>query len=372
MAETKDVLVVGAGVLGLTCALELRKQGYRVTIVARDLPVDLSSQSFASPWAGANWLSFANTNEVERRRDAHSYKIFQQLTEVLPPHVLAFMPFAIYHSKKDDFDTYWFGQLCGGINTHDATPTALPSAPYLYEFRSLCLNVPLYLQWLVSKLEEDCSDFTAPPVRFVRAYLPSLASAASYFSDAKLIVNATGLGSQSLDDVRDPAVYPIRGQTVLVWIPQFRDSKYTKCYSSIGKHGAIYIIPRARSGEVVLGGTFDVRNTNSLLPNAAVTERILKDAVKVAPELLAQGVDPNSPDAWKSIKVLRENVGVRPAREGGARVELDQHSIQADGRTVSVIHAYGIGPAGYQASHGIASEVGQLANEWQRRSNAHL
>lgn len=38
-------------VLGLTSAWELRKKGYRVTILARDLPQDTFSQSFASPWA---------------------------------------------------------------------------------------------------------------------------------------------------------------------------------------------------------------------------------------------------------------------------------------------------------------------------------
>lgn len=38
-------------VLGLTSALELRKKGYTVTVLARDLPSDLTSQSFASPWA---------------------------------------------------------------------------------------------------------------------------------------------------------------------------------------------------------------------------------------------------------------------------------------------------------------------------------
>lgn len=37
--------------LGLTSALELRKKGVRVTILARDLPSDTFSQSFASPWA---------------------------------------------------------------------------------------------------------------------------------------------------------------------------------------------------------------------------------------------------------------------------------------------------------------------------------
>jgi D-amino-acid oxidase len=35
-----------------------------------------------------------------------------------------------------------------------------------------------------------------------------------------LVVNATGLGSRSLIGVEDPAVYPARGQTVLVRAPE--------------------------------------------------------------------------------------------------------------------------------------------------------
>ena len=43
-------IVLGAGVIGLTSALVLTERGYDVTIVARDMPTDLSSQGFASPW----------------------------------------------------------------------------------------------------------------------------------------------------------------------------------------------------------------------------------------------------------------------------------------------------------------------------------
>ena len=41
----------GGSVLGLTSALVLARKGYKVHIVARDLPSDKDSQAFASPWA---------------------------------------------------------------------------------------------------------------------------------------------------------------------------------------------------------------------------------------------------------------------------------------------------------------------------------
>jgi D-amino-acid oxidase len=44
-----EVAIIGAGVIGLLSALTLTDSGYRVTIIARDLPGD-ESQDWASPW----------------------------------------------------------------------------------------------------------------------------------------------------------------------------------------------------------------------------------------------------------------------------------------------------------------------------------
>jgi D-amino-acid oxidase len=53
MAET-IVVVVGAGVSGLTSALLLsKKKGYKITVVAKHMPGDYDGE-YASPFAGAN------------------------------------------------------------------------------------------------------------------------------------------------------------------------------------------------------------------------------------------------------------------------------------------------------------------------------
>lgn len=174
----------------------------------------------------------------------------------------------------------------------------------------------------------------------------TLQSAAALVPNASVLVNATGLGSQDIREAQETGAYPIRGQTVLVRAPRFRDAQVAHCYSKISKEGATYIIPRARSGLVILGGTFDARNTSTLTPDPAVTERILKNAIDLAPALLPEGVDPQSPDAWKKLDVVAVNIGVRPAREGGARVELDRRGLAMPGHRVGVVHAYGIGMYG--------------------------
>lgn len=46
-----DAVIVGAGVTGLSIAKELFARGYKVGIVARDLPEDAPTAAYASPWA---------------------------------------------------------------------------------------------------------------------------------------------------------------------------------------------------------------------------------------------------------------------------------------------------------------------------------
>jgi D-amino-acid oxidase len=54
-ASQTHVVILGAGVIGLTAAHVLTQGDssnlFKVTVVARDMPEDLTSQAFASPWA---------------------------------------------------------------------------------------------------------------------------------------------------------------------------------------------------------------------------------------------------------------------------------------------------------------------------------
>ena len=44
------VIVVGAGVVGLTCAVRLLEAGHRADVVARDLPLETTSAVAAAIW----------------------------------------------------------------------------------------------------------------------------------------------------------------------------------------------------------------------------------------------------------------------------------------------------------------------------------
>jgi hypothetical protein len=73
-------------------------------------------------------------------------------------------------------------------------------------------------------------------------------------------------------------------------------------------------------------------------------------AIKLCPELV------NKDQGIEGLDVIRHGVGLRPAREDGPRVEKEQ----VDG--LSVVHNYGHGGFGYQASYGCAATAVTLIN----------
>jgi D-amino-acid oxidase len=119
-------------------------------------------------------------------------------------------------------------------------------------------------------------------------------------------------------------------------------------------------------GHVTLGGTF-LPNNYSTLPDPDTAERIVKDAYKLCPQLASgSGSGTSRTNSWRDIQIVSHNVGLRPARTGGMRLELENRVLgrvnmeQKDehaglvpargqvgrGREVGCVHAYGIGPAG--------------------------
>lgn len=352
--DQTHVVVLGAGVLGLTDAFELRERGYRVTILARDLPQDSFSQTFASPWAGANWCSFATlTDTPAQRRDEITFRKWLKLHTQLPPEVMAMVEFTDISPHKREAKDVWFSKLTPEF---EVLPNGDGKGAHAVRYKSFTISVPLYTRWLVSELTSSKPTLldarkAGPPVQIRRcSTLTSLSAIRSLVPSCTLIVNATGVGAGDLTDVRDPNVYPIRGQTVLVNVPSFKHPQNgARCVMKLGTP-ANYVIPRARSGQVILGGSFDIRQS-STTPDKVLAETILQKCAELVPEIVPEG------KTWKEIEVISHNVGLRPAREGGARVELEEKN------GLMVVHSYGIGPAGYQASFGIAKEVADLVDK---------
>jgi D-amino-acid oxidase len=242
----------------------------------------------------------------------------------------------------------------------------------ILRYKSFCLDAPGYLLYLFHKLVDSKTLSSADGlVEVHRTEISSLHSIKKDYPAAKVIINASGQGADKLVQ-SDSTCQMIRGQTLLVQLPAGAEPKIFTGVNSFSstvakdsgkdlKHELSYIIPRARSGKVILGGSYEP-NRMVMEEDTQQTARILCDSARLWPALI-----PTSPqeeasrtqeDNWKRIKVLRVNIGFRPGRSVGPRVEL-----VTEEQGSPILHAYGLGGAGYQRSVGLALTVDEKLDE---------
>jgi len=356
-------VVLGAGVIGLTVAHVLSfdpSNEYNITVIARDMPEDLDSQAWASPWAGANWspMPMGGLDENIKKWETVT---FNKFWDMIPTGLVKMLPLRAYSSDADAFVDPWYKDLPRDFRA--LSPDEIPSN---YKsgigFSTISVNPADYLPWLKLQLEPR-------GVKFIRKKLRSIGEAADVAGPEGIIINATSLGARSLIGVQDTKLFPARGQTIIVHAPQLHE-----CLIDTGHHpngGVTYIIPRP-GGTVTLGGTFQPYNWDTSYSEKTAQEMFSR-CVALAPSLLDK----------EKTQVLSHNVGLRPMREGGPRVEAEWIEMPLKGdlvpypqvsasqaRKVAVVHAYGFGPAGYQQSWGAAAEVVALLKSSASRTNA--
>lgn len=387
---TRNVAIVGSGVIGLSIALQLKTQGdYQVTIIARELSSGVESRQFASPWAGANWAS-TTMDKKQQIRDEATFKQWQKWAKTLPLELIAEMPFVEYfhpQGYKEQVDQ-WRSKF---LPEYRSGPSKFNKEEIAIEHSGYTMNAPQFLAQLEKELQSPYSDLfpvleanngggspfsnrnghvkKQKPVYFIRANLTRLSDALEHVPNADLIVNATGLGSSTLKDVLDETVYPIRGQTVLIKASKRmkqnpycamkgpKNANFNVRQSNPEDQEFTYIIPRAKSGEIICGGCA-IPNDWNTTGDSSMSQRILQRCIELVPELLEEGVDPSCKDAWKSITILNHGLGLRPARQDGMRIELQELCTSND-IVYHVLHCYGAGSGGYQSGYGVTLEAYQ-------------
>lgn len=139
-------------------------------------------------------------------------------------------------------------------------------------------------------------------------------------------------------------MYPIRGQTVLV--RNDAPGNFSLSGTDDGPDEGAYLMSRAAGGGTILGGCTQKGVWNGEV-DSEMTRRIMKRAVALCPAL----------GTVEELDVVRCGVGLRPAREGGVRVERET----VEG--YRVVHNYGHAGYGYQCSYGCANEAVRLVEE---------
>jgi D-amino-acid oxidase len=300
------VIVVGAGVVGLSCAVRLLEAGHEVSVVARDLPLETTSAVAAAFWYPYRAYPFERVTAWS----ASTYAELAALAGDERTGVVMRSGTEVFHREPPD---PWWSSAIPRLDRGDQPPAGYAAA---WSFETPVVEMPVYLRWLVGRVEELGGTIT----RMALSALPDT---------APVVVNAAGLGARLF--ARDGSVLPVRGQVVLV--EQVGLDRWW-----LDEEGPTYVVPRAR--DIVLGGTDDEGSWDRT-PEPATAKEILARAVELVPEL-------------RRAAVLGHRVGLRPARPS---VRLEATSTPQGGR---LVHCYGHGGAGITVSWGCADEVAEL------------
>ncbi|MDP3890095.1 FAD-dependent oxidoreductase [Nocardioides sp.] len=300
------VIVVGAGVVGLTSAVRLLEAGHRVDVLARDLPLETTSAVAAAIWYPYRALPQDRVTAWSRT----SYAVLDAISDTDPESGVRMLEGTeVFRRATRD---PWWAAAVPGLARQTTLPPGYADG---WTFATPVAEMPVYLAWLRDRVEALGGTLTRMNLR----RLPEPGG------QLGLVVDCAGLGARLL--AGDQSVVPVRGQVV--------------CVEQVGlerwwleSEGPTYVVPR--SNDIVVGGT-DEEGDWSRTPSPETAARILERATALVPEL-------------EGARILRHKVGLRPVRPA---VRLE--------RVGDIVHCYGHGGAGVTLSWGCAEEVVALA-----------
>jgi D-amino-acid oxidase len=305
----QPVCVVGAGVIGLSCAIRLAEAGFAVEIITRDQPGDTTSAV-----SGALWLPYrAQPADKVAAWGRAALVEFLRLAAVEPDCGVLVREGTLLCHDEPPWPS-WADEVADLAGVHAVADPA-PGYAHGLRLRVPLVDMPRYLAYLTARVLRAGATIT-------HADLTELPRSG-------VVVNATGVDARPL--LGDDEVYPVRGQTVVLENPGL--TRWLVDDSEIDGE-MCYVLPRAH--DVVVGGSATEQDWNRT-PDPGLAERILARAVRLVPAL-------------EGARVLAHRVGLRPGRST-VRLEAEP---SPDG---AVVHCYGHGGAGVTMSWGCADEV---------------
>jgi D-amino-acid oxidase len=312
-----NVLVIGAGVSGLTTAVCLAESGLAVRVLAKDPPARTTSALAGASWgpylvSDSRVLDWSNETHAVLRSIAND----EPTSGVRLVHGLEAAPHPLEAPS--------WARTVSGFRVCD--PDELPGG-YVSGWRYTIplVDMPTYLSYLERRLAAAGTGIE----------IGTVATFDEVLGLAPIVVNCTGLGAREL--VPDGDLTPTRGQLVVVENPGidwfFQDHA----------EGAdlTYFLPH--NDHVVLGGSAIPLSDNRQV-DPTIAKEIIARCALIEPRLAG-------------AKVLDHRVGLRPARSQ-VRVERDD----VDG--FPLIHNYGHGGAGLTLSWGCAQAVLAQVQTW--------
>ena len=306
------VIVVGAGVVGLTTAVSLLEAGCDVRVVA-DATVEKTTSYVA---AGVWFPTHAGPPEKVAVWGRRTLEVLAGQARDSVPGVVMRESLALYRQPPGQPD--WTESVG---NVREAQQAELPPG-YSHGLRFAVpqAEMPVYLPWLMGQVRDRGGEI-------VTQHVTDLAELSGAGVDA--LVNCPGLAARDL--VGDQSVYPVRGQIVRVTNPGLTLSVRDEFHPA----GRAYVHPR--SSDCILGGTLDEDQWDTT-PDPATAAAIIARCGEIAP-------------AVRDATVIEHLAGLRPGRP---EVRLEETTPDGGPR---IVHNYGHGGSGVTLSWGCAEDV---------------
>lgn len=316
--DATDVLVIGCGVSGLSTGILLQRQGWRVTLWAKNVPPNTTSNVSAAVWFP--YRAFP----IERvlAWGAAAYTTFRELLDT-PASGVILANVLDLHPEPQRQDPWWASSVDGFRHARaDELPAGYGDG---FVFDAPVIDTSIYMAYLRAQFE------AAGGVVVENRTVNDLSEA---FAVCNVVINCTGLGARKL--VHDASLRPSRGQVVRVRHNGFR----RVLLDDDGPNSLAYIVPRIN--DIILGGTAIDDEESTTIDNDE-TPAIVRRCAGLAPEFAA----------ITAADILEVKVGLRPVRPE-VRLEVEQ---VAPGRWLA--SNYGHGGAGVTLSWGCAAEIAE-------------
>lgn len=317
MTNKNNILILGAGVSGLSTGILLLKADYKVHMWAKDLPPNTTSNV-----AGAFWYPYlAEPKDKVTKWCGTTLKYLEENTLTDPNSGCLKRTVYEYFDHKAE-EPWWRSsvEVFRRLNRDELSDGYVDG----FATEAILMDTSLYMPWLLSQYQQLGGTLEQKAVSKIEEAL----------ADHSVVINCTGLGARELLD--DKEVYPVRGQIVKVKPNGFE----IVVNDDEGPNGLSYIVPRVN--DIILGGTHQDNDWN-LEPDPKDTEDILRKAQNLAP-------------IFKNAEITEIKVGLRPARSE-IRLEAEQFGDK------TVVHNYGHGGSGFTLAWGCASDVVKLVSE---------
>ena len=309
---SKQIVIVGAGISGMSTAFLLAGQGHHITICATVFSPHITSNRAAAFWfpyhirndkRGIEWCNTSYSYYKDFAREPATGISMRQLKKVLRKGVVEEEPVWIEFMPEGSYSILKGAAVEEGIDT-------------IYNVTVPLIETQLFLPWLQQQLVEK-------GVEFKTAFIDDLDALTK---DYDLVINCSALGAGKL--CNDTTITPVRGQVVLLEpipdMPIYLDNEKL-----------LYVVPRKDA--IIVGGTYEV-GVATEVTEPSTLERLLNNACEALPVLKKQAVI----GSWAGVRPYRPEV----------RVEKEAKK--------NIIHNYGHGGSGFTLAFGCAESVCKL------------